>query len=98
MSRIDRGKLTFEVGDEKIKFLLSKFIKKPCIGYTCCLVDIIDECVREYLSEPLLSDGLKASLTGSIVHEDREVESYKGLPHDMYYQQKKKLFFDMEQH
>lgn len=26
---VKKGKITFEVGDEKIEFLLSKFMKKP---------------------------------------------------------------------
>lgn len=38
---VKRGKLTFEVGDEKIKFLLSKFMKNLSINDSLCLVEII---------------------------------------------------------
>ncbi|XP_058784693.1 uncharacterized protein LOC131659532 [Vicia villosa] len=50
---VKRGKLTFEVGKEKIEFILSQFLKAPSIVDTCCFVDIIDECVKEIKSEPL---------------------------------------------
>ncbi|XP_050877733.1 uncharacterized protein LOC127081527 [Lathyrus oleraceus] len=44
---VKRGKLTFEVGDEKIKFILSKFLMAPVIEDSCYAIDIIDECIRE---------------------------------------------------
>ncbi|XP_058775016.1 uncharacterized protein LOC131649266 [Vicia villosa] len=49
---VKRGKLTFEVGEEKIEFILFQFLKAPSIVDTCCFVDIIDECVKEIKSEP----------------------------------------------
>jgi len=45
---VKKGKLTFEVGDEKIEFILSKFMKNPSINDTACLVNIIDECIKEH--------------------------------------------------
>ncbi|PNX82945.1 hypothetical protein L195_g038982, partial [Trifolium pratense] len=45
---IKRGKLTLEVGKEKIKFILSKFMQ---IEDTCYAIDIIDECVKEIEKE-----------------------------------------------
>src|SRR3954468_2948698 len=50
---IKRGKLTFEVGEEKIEFFLSHFLKAPAIDDTCYFMDITDECVREEKTEPL---------------------------------------------
>ncbi|XP_050895944.1 uncharacterized protein LOC127102642 [Lathyrus oleraceus] len=44
---VKRGKLTFEVGDEKIEFILSKFLMAPVIEDSCYAIDIIDECIRE---------------------------------------------------
>lgn len=32
---VKRGKLTFEVGEEKIKFILSQFLNTPTIDVTC---------------------------------------------------------------
>ena len=49
---VKRGKLTFEVGEEKIEFILSQFLKAPAISDTCYFIDIIDECVKEIKSEP----------------------------------------------
>ena len=48
---VKKGKLTFEVGDEKIEFILSQFMKSPSINDTCCFVDIIDACVKEFSTE-----------------------------------------------
>ncbi|XP_050914922.1 uncharacterized protein LOC127129847 [Lathyrus oleraceus] len=44
---VKRGKLNFEVGDEKIGFILSKFLMAPVIEDSCYDIDIIDECIRE---------------------------------------------------
>lgn len=44
---VKRGKMTFEVGDEKVKFILSKFLKATAIDDSCCAIDIIDEYIRE---------------------------------------------------
>ena len=44
---VKRGKMTFEVGDEKVEFILSKFLKVPSMDDSCCVIDIIDECIRE---------------------------------------------------
>ncbi|KAI5431689.1 hypothetical protein KIW84_035742 [Lathyrus oleraceus] len=48
---VKRGKLTFEVGDEKIEFILSKFLMAPIIDDACYAIDIIDECIREFDQE-----------------------------------------------
>jgi hypothetical protein len=44
---VKRGKLTFEVDDEKIEFILSKFLMAPVREDSCYAIDIIDECIRE---------------------------------------------------
>ncbi|KAI5441729.1 hypothetical protein KIW84_010974 [Lathyrus oleraceus] len=52
---VKRGKLTLEVGDEKIEFILSKFLMAPIIGDACYAIDIIDECIREFdQEEPMI--------------------------------------------
>jgi len=48
---VKKGKLTFKVGDEKIKFILSQFMKSPSVNDTCCVVDIIDACIKEFSTE-----------------------------------------------
>lgn len=47
---VNKEKNTFEVRDEKIEYFLSRFMKNPPIHDSCCLVDIINECVNEYSS------------------------------------------------
>ncbi|XP_050920337.1 uncharacterized protein LOC127137974 [Lathyrus oleraceus] len=48
---VKRGKITFEVGEEKVEFILTQFLKEPAIDDTCCLLDVIDECIREMENE-----------------------------------------------
>ncbi|XP_058726334.1 uncharacterized protein LOC131597667 [Vicia villosa] len=47
MIDVKRGKMTFEVGDEKVEFILSKSLRAPVIDDSCCGIDIIVECIRE---------------------------------------------------
>lgn len=42
-----KWKLTFEVGEEKIEFILAQFLKALATEDSCCLLDVIDECVKE---------------------------------------------------
>ncbi|XP_050875981.1 uncharacterized protein LOC127079641 [Lathyrus oleraceus] len=48
---VNKGKLTFEVCQEKVEFILTQFLKAPVIDDTCFLLDVIDECVREMENE-----------------------------------------------
>jgi hypothetical protein len=40
---VKRGKLTFEVGEEKIEFILTQFMKAPAVDDTCYMLDVIKE-------------------------------------------------------
>lgn len=62
---VKRGKLTFEVGVENIKFILEKIMKKSSLRDSYCLVDIIDTCVQESASELPLTDKLEVCLPDS---------------------------------
>jgi hypothetical protein len=44
---VKRGKLTFEVGEEKIEFILTQFMKAPAVDDECYMLDVIEECRRE---------------------------------------------------
>ncbi|XP_050889221.1 uncharacterized protein LOC127094428 [Lathyrus oleraceus] len=48
---VKKGKLTFEVGEEKVEFILTQFLRAPAIDDTCCLLDVIDKCIREMENE-----------------------------------------------
>ena len=68
---LKKGKLTFEVGEEKVKFILTQFLQVPTIDDTCYLVDIIDECVREIEWEPIpYSETMK--IPTLLIFEDNE--------------------------
>lgn len=45
---VKRGKMTFEVENEKVEFILSKFLQAPTMNDSCCSIGIIDECIREF--------------------------------------------------
>lgn len=47
MIDVKRGKMTFEVGDKKVEFILSKFMKASSMDDSCYAIDIIEECIRE---------------------------------------------------
>ncbi|KAK2436497.1 hypothetical protein QL285_021489 [Trifolium repens] len=40
---VKRGKLTFEVGEEKIEFILTQFIKAPVVEDSCYMLEVIKE-------------------------------------------------------
>ncbi|XP_050875711.1 uncharacterized protein LOC127079361 [Lathyrus oleraceus] len=43
---VKKERLTFEVEEEKVEFLLAKFQQAPAIDDSCCLLGVIDECVK----------------------------------------------------
>lgn len=44
---VKRGKMTFKIGDRKVVFILSKFLKVSAIDDSCCVIDIIDEYINK---------------------------------------------------
>lgn len=76
---VEKGNLTFEVGDEKIEFILSKLMKNPYIEDSCCKVDVINDCVREYSSDPYSIDKLVARMIGSANLENDEAGACRKL-------------------
>src|SRR3954466_11013308 len=66
---IKKGKLTFEVGEEKVEFILTQFLQAPAIEDTCYLVDVVDECIREIgLSEESYSEVIRIPML--LIFED----------------------------
>ncbi|XP_058766119.1 uncharacterized protein LOC131639655 [Vicia villosa] len=49
---VKKGKLTFEVSEEKVEFILAQFLKAPGIDDSCCLLDVIDEYIKEMEMQP----------------------------------------------
>lgn len=44
---VKRGKLTFEVSDEKIEFILVRLLKNPPLRDSLCLIDLLRDCIQE---------------------------------------------------
>lgn len=68
---VKRGNMTFEVGDEKVEFILSKFLMAPTIDDSCYAIDINDECIRE-LDQGEPTETIKLPLTP--IMEDKGFE------------------------
>ena len=41
------GKIAFHVGDEKVEFEIANLMKGPSVFDSCCMIDVIDLCVKE---------------------------------------------------
>ncbi|XP_050893373.1 uncharacterized protein LOC127099956 [Lathyrus oleraceus] len=48
---VKKGRLTFKVGEEKVEFLLAKFLQAPAIDESCCFLDVIEECMKEMVKD-----------------------------------------------
>lgn len=74
---VKRRKITFKAGEENIEFIISKFMKGPSIDDTCCVIHVIDECVKELEMEtPQVTEVLKIP-TPSIFEDYEWCEPYE---------------------
>jgi len=60
---VKHGKLAFNVGKETVEFELAKLMRSPSIMDSCCMIDIIDCCVKE--SSSTTHDGLEMCLVNN---------------------------------
>jgi hypothetical protein len=44
---VKNGKIVFHVGDEKVEFEIANLMNGPSIFDSCCMIDVIDLCVKE---------------------------------------------------
>ncbi|XP_045791784.1 uncharacterized protein LOC123886512 [Trifolium pratense] len=56
---VKKGKLTFEVGDEKIEFILSQFTKGPTFKNSCCRLEKVEGHIDKPTYEQVPPDILK---------------------------------------
>lgn len=73
------GKLNFEVGEEKIEFILYQVLKAPIIDDSCCFIDIIDECLKELLLEVPLAKKPVVPTASDMEEAEAEVLLDEGL-------------------
>ena len=62
---VKHGKMAFNVGKETIEFDLAKLMKSPSIKDSCCMIDIIDCCVKECSLASTTHDGLEMCLVNN---------------------------------
>ncbi|XP_074298995.1 uncharacterized protein LOC141629991 [Silene latifolia] len=67
---VKQGRLTLEVGDDKVTFNLASTLAKPMIEDTCYAVDIVDESMFDYWTGSLLGDPLEALIAFDDFSED----------------------------
>ncbi|XP_057250032.1 uncharacterized protein LOC130591126 [Beta vulgaris subsp. vulgaris] len=80
------GKITFEVGTEKMEYNLTNSMEAPSMGETIYRVDALDEAIEVKAASLQLNDSLQTALMGSADEEDRETREYKRLleePHSL---------------
>ncbi|XP_021750404.1 uncharacterized protein LOC110716078 [Chenopodium quinoa] len=58
------GKITFEVGDEKIEYSLLNAMGTPSMGETVCQVDVLDDLQNDQLPLSKTDDALETMLVG----------------------------------
>jgi len=68
---VKHGKLAFNFGKEKVEFQFANLMKGPSIKDSCCMIDVIDCCVKECLIASSTHDGLEMCL----VNNDRHVNN-----------------------
>ncbi|XP_021727899.1 uncharacterized protein LOC110695013 [Chenopodium quinoa] len=69
------GRLTLNVGDEKISFSFSQTLKKPLIDEVH-RIDTLERDLEEFRERLYERDPLQATLTGSLVEEGEEAKGY----------------------
>ncbi|XP_074299797.1 uncharacterized protein LOC141630964 [Silene latifolia] len=71
---VKKGRLTLEVGDDRVTFNLASTLAKPMIEDTCYAVDIVDESMFDYWTGSLLGDPLEALIALDDFAEDEQVD------------------------
>ncbi|XP_074297477.1 uncharacterized protein LOC141628205 [Silene latifolia] len=72
---VKHGRLTLEVGDDRVTFNLASTLAKPIIEDTCYVVDIVDESMFDYWTGSLLGDPLEALIALDDFAEDEHVDN-----------------------
>jgi len=82
MIDVKNGKLSFQVGDEKVEFNLRQSMARPTTDDSCCRVDILESTLnQEAKAHHSVEDPLEAALIGRHVTglHSREKEEYARL-------------------
>jgi len=78
MIDVKNDKLSLQVGDEKVKFILPQSIASPTSGNLCCRVDVLEKTLnQEATTQHSIEDPLEAVLISCYV-----TDSYSGKKGD----------------
>ncbi|XP_074298536.1 uncharacterized protein LOC141629432 [Silene latifolia] len=71
---VKHGRLTLEVGGDKVTFNLATTLAKPMKEDTCYVVDIVDESLFDYWTRSFIRDPLEALIVLDYYAEDVQVD------------------------
>ncbi|XP_074297301.1 uncharacterized protein LOC141628008 [Silene latifolia] len=73
MIDVKNGKVSLQVGDDKMEFSLEKCMKSPSISDTCYKVDVLEDCLNEHNIEPSYFDPLEVCPTNKKGNEEDDM-------------------------
>jgi hypothetical protein len=77
---VKNGKLAFNVGKETFEFELANLMKSPSIKDSCCMIDIIDHCVKECSLASPTHDSLEMCLMNNVgTRVEGDAQAYEEL-------------------
>ncbi|XP_074267124.1 uncharacterized protein LOC141590429 [Silene latifolia] len=74
MIDVKSGKLSLQVGEDKVEFELTKSMEAPFLGDTCCIVDILENPMEEHDPKASSMDPLETCLVNGYEVDDKDVE------------------------
>jgi len=75
MINVKNGKLSLQVGDEKVEFSLPQYLASPTLGDSCCRVDVLEKALnQEAKTHHSMEDPLEVMLIGCYVTDSHLVE------------------------
>ncbi|XP_074267374.1 uncharacterized protein LOC141590706 [Silene latifolia] len=75
MIDVKSGKLSLQVGEDRVEFELHKSMEAPSLGDTCCIVDILENPMEEHNPKASSMDPLETCLVSGYEVVDKDVET-----------------------
>ncbi|XP_074266558.1 uncharacterized protein LOC141589835 [Silene latifolia] len=75
MIDVKSGKLSLQVGEDRVEFELQKSMEAPSLGDTCCIVDILENPMEEHDPKASSMDPLETCLVSGYEVDDKDVET-----------------------
>ncbi|XP_074299097.1 uncharacterized protein LOC141630126 [Silene latifolia] len=75
MIDVKSGKLSLQVGEDRVEFELHKFMEAPSLGDTCCIVDILENPMEKHDPKASSMDTLETYLVSGYEVDDKDVET-----------------------